>query len=157
MASFAAASLQRCGLPYRQSREEQNRSIYLQLLDGSQPFRVCVQSGLRAGKRTGFTPTPSSIVRNSPVGPCGSGRLLKGAPQITSRGARRDWPGAIAPAEQAMSAAPEHAATLGLATWAYASGGLPARADKIRNQLEKRAQTRYVLLMALRDGLRACR
>lgn len=68
---------------------------------------------------------------------------------ILSRGVRGDWAGAIAAAEQALKAAPEHPFALGATAWAYASGGLAERAETIRNQLEQLAQTRYVPPVAL--------
>ena len=64
--------------------------------------------------------------------------------QMKSRGARKNWPGAVDAAECALRHMPEDPVTLALAAAAYAGFGNAGRAAELRGKLEFLAKMRYV-------------
>ena len=64
--------------------------------------------------------------------------------QMKTRGARRNWLGAVEAAECALRHMPEDPVTLSFAAVAYAGSGNAGRAAELRGKLESLSQIRYV-------------
>ena len=122
---------------YEEASDWLGRALVLDPLSPSMHADLAINSGLR-GLDELFEQEAARVLEMDPA------MVKLYWWQMKTRGARKNWLGAVEAAETALRHMPEDPVTLGFAAAAYAGSGNAARAAELRGKLESLAQSRYV-------------